>query len=376
MDTGNYEYKNNIDLENAQKIIEKIFLITPTTHASNINYKLENKSKKYWWVNAIILRKNPSGKCRIIIAFSFARFEHPTNKNNYFLCVKQKTIEEINKKILALFRLLTFKAVEMEDLEITSIDFSNQLEVDSIRKNSSVYSLIFTTLKQKEEDGRLYIDVDNSTKFNKENEKRRKTIRGLDFKETGKQRRQSQVYLKLYSKMDEMHQKGKNTKGLKQAIRFEATFRGAVLKKYGIFSPSDLTKEKMRNCLHDFFLTVFTVELEKELNNYLNILKKEVMATGTKGIKEKLLRHQHLIFDVEMLDMVITPNTTTVSTRQCRTYIKQIKEALEEYEKDFEFERSYAGNFKRLKALIKKGAYINLEITAEEGEIKVNEINK
>ena len=77
-----------------------------------------------------------------------------------------------------------------------------------------------------------------------------------------------------------------------------------------------------------------------------------------------------------MLNLIITPEVLDISERQCRSYKKQLKESLAEYEKDFEYERVYTGNFKRLKALIKKGCKINLEITAEEGKIKVYEVDK
>lgn len=312
-------------------------------------------------------------KTRISISFSYSKFEHGEEENNYLLAVKAKTIIGVNRKILALMRILSFKSPEIEDLEVTSLDLSNQMQVDSIKNYSQPYSLIYNTFKQIEDDGRLYVEIDKNTKFNKTNEKRRKTIKGMDFKELGKSRRESNVYLKFYSKTDEMYNKGKSQKGAKHAIRIEPTFKKSVLEKYGIFSPADLTKEKIEKCLHDYFLEILTKNLEIELNQNLEVLKKELLKTRTKNLKEKMLRHQHLIFDTEMLNLLIVPEIVGKSERQCFYYKKQIKESLAEYEKDFEFERVYSGNFKRLKALVKKGCKINLEITTEEGRYKISE---
>lgn len=353
---------------------KSLFGISPTSHAYKVDFKLEGKNKSYPYINFICFRHSDlSLKTRITISFSYSKFEHGEEDNNYLLAIKPKTIIAVNKKILSLMRILSFKSPEIEELEVTSLDLSNQMQVESIKNYSQPYSLIYNTFKQIEDDGRLYIEVDKNTKFNKVNEKRRKTIKGMDFKELGKSRRESNVYLKFYSKTDEMYNKGKSQKGTKHAIRIEPTFKKTVLEKYGIFSPADLTKGKIEKCLHDYFLELFTKNLEAELNQNLEVLKKELLKTGTKNLKEKILRHQHLIFDIEMLNILIVPDILGISKRQCERHKKQIKESLAEYEKDFEFERVYSGNFKRLKALIKKGCKINLEITTEEGRYKVHE---
>ncbi|MGL4863080.1 MAG: hypothetical protein ACRC4T_08180 [Cetobacterium sp.] len=348
--------------------------VSPTSHAHKVDFKLEGKNLVYPFLNFICFRHSKTSlKTRISITFSYSKFENGDEDNNYLLATKQKTISEINKKILSLMRILSFKSMMIEELEVTAIDLSNQLTVDSIKNYSQAYSVIYATLKQFEDDGRLYIDICKNTKFNKANIKKRKTIIGLDFKESGKQRRESQVYLKFYSKTDEMSNKGKSQRGTKQAIRVEPTFRKNVLEKYGILSPADLTKEKIEKCLHDFFLELFTVCLEKELNSYIDILKKELSVKGTRQIRDNILRHQHLLIDVDMLNLIVTPEVLQISERQCRTHKNRIKESLALYEKDFEFERVYTGNFKRLKLLIKKGCKIDLAITAEEGRIKVYE---
>lgn len=353
---------------------KSLFGISPTSHAYKVDFKLEGKNKNYPYINFVCFRhSNLSLKTRISISFSYSKFEHGEEDNNYLLAIKPKTIMGVNKKILSLMRVLSFKAPEIEELEVTSLDLSNQMQVDSIKNYSQPYSLVYNILKQIEDDGRLYVEVDKNTKFNKRNEKRRKTIKGLDFKELGKSRRESNIYLKFYSKTDEMYNKGKSQRGTKHAIRIEPTFKKLVLEKYGIFSPADLTKEKIEKCLHDYFLELFTKNLESELNQNLEVLKKELLKTGTKNLKEKVLRHQHLIFDIEILSLLIVPEILGKSERQCFYYKKQIKESLAEYEKDFEFERVYSGNFKRLKALIKKGCKINLEITTEGGRYKVHE---
>lgn len=353
---------------------KSLFDISPTSHAERVDFKLEGKNKNYPYINFVCFRHSKNTlKTRISISFSYSKFEHGEEDNNYLLAIKPKTIIAVNKKILSLMRVLSFKSPEIEELEVTSLDLSNQMQVDSIKNYSQPHSLIYNTFKQIEDDGRLYIDVDKNTRFNKANEKRRKTIKGLDFKELGKSRRESNIYLKFYSKTDEMYNKGKSQRGTKHAIRIEPTFKKLVLEKYGIFSPADLTKEKIEKCLHDYFLELFTKNLESELNQNLEVLKKELLKTGTKNLKEKVLRHQHLIFDIEMLSLLIVPEILGKSERQCFYYKKQIKESLAEYEKDFEFERVYSGNFKRLKALIKKGCKINLEITTEGGRYKVHE---
>lgn len=377
VDTGTYSFTTNVELSRLLENAKNLLGVCPTSHAHKVDFKLEGKNKDYPFLNFVCFRHSSlSLKTRISITFSYSKYENGDEDNNYLLATKQKTILEINKKILSLMRILSFKSMVIEELEVTAIDFSNQLTVDSIKNYSQAYSLIYSTLKQTEDDGRLYIDISDITKFGKENVKRKKTIIGFDFKESGKQRRESSVYLKFYSKTDEMYNKGKSQKGTKQAIRVEPSFRKQVLEKYKIFSPADLTKEKIDKCLHDYFLQLLTVDLEKELNNYLITLKQELQKTKTKGLKEKILRHQHLIIDIEMLNLIINPEVLEISERQCRSYKKQLKESLAEYEKDFEYERVYTGNFKRLKALIKKGCKINLEITAEEGKIKVYEVDK
>lgn len=362
VDTGTVVYQNK-DL-NIDSILKSIQVFTNTKAEFEKNkYIFRNLNiKDYEFVNFISLSELKKN-IRISVSFSYSRFEN--SRSNYELCTRERTIKDTHAALIRLFRVITCKLIKHDDLEVAALDISNQLKVENIRNYYSVLDLIFRSLKRNEPNGRLYFDTDKDTK--------RKQLDGLDFRERGKKRREASAYFKIYSKRKEEEDTGKETKGHAQALRGELTLKGVLLKKWGLASLSGINKENLERVLKETLAKTIISGINLELEDSLKHLKKLLEKEKTRKIRENILINEYHIFDIKMLDIVLSPEILGVSKRMCQMHKKSIIELLEKSSKTGEIKKEYNGNFERLKKLLKKIAKVDIKIDITEGVARVCE---
>lgn len=359
VDTASIIYNSkNLDISNVVKAIES--LLDSEFEIENNKYIFRNiKIPEHRYINYVSvteLKRNT----RITIAFSYSKFEN--NGSNYLVCTRERTIRDVHTRVLKLFRYFTGKTLKYEDLEVYTLDISNQLSVENVKSYYSVQDIIYRALKLSEPNGRLYFDIDKN---------RRKQLDGLDFRERGKKRREASSYFKIYNKRKEEEDTGKNTAGHVTALRGELTLKGVQLKKWNLSTLAGINKQNLDRVLRDALAVPIIAGINEELNFSLNHLKKVFKKSGTKRIRENILINEFHIFDVSILDGVLTPEILGVSLRQCQKHKKQIIELLETNANGGEIKKTYSGNFERLKKLLKKIAKVDIKTEITKDEVKI-----
>lgn len=358
VDTASIYYESSsLDIST---VIERVkYLTKKEIKLENNKYVLKDfKINKLEHINMIIitqLKKN----VRITIGFSYSRYE---NKNNYELAAKQETIKRVHNSLVSIFRLLTDKTIILDDLRIYTIDISNQLEVPNVKGYYNVLDLIYKSIKKQEPNGRLYFDTDKDS---------RKELDGLDFRERGKKRRESSTYFKIYSKRKELEDTGKDPKGKATALRGELTLKGSLLKKYNLVTPNAITKANIEKVLKKNLCNLIMSGINEELNENLNTLKTICIKNKTKNLRQTILLHEYLIFDIELLNILVIPEVLGVQERMCRIHKAAIIELLKEAEKKSEIKKTYEGNFKKLKKLLKKIIKTDITVNLTKEGVKI-----
>lgn len=257
-----------------------------------------------------------------------------------------------------ILRSITGELVQEQDIKVTSLDLSNQLEVENIRNYYQVLKMIYRAYKNIFPTARMYFDTDD---------KKRLELDGIDFREKGKRPRDSKAYFKIYSKRKEMEDTGKEVTKKRQALRGELTLRPPHLKNYNLNHLGGITKDNLASALRKTIGAILTEQIVKELNYDIAELKK-IVAPGTKGLAERLMMKEYLIFDTRLLDITVTDKLLGATQRTARRQKKKVVEKLEELEKLGEIKKSYSKNFERLEKLLKKIAKVSIKIRlGEEG---------
>lgn len=317
------------------------------------NFELE----KYEFINFISISEY-RGNCRVCVAFSYSRYE---NEDNYKLAERQRTINDVHAAVTRIFRSITGLALTSNDLEVLALDISNQLEVENIRNYYNVLNLIYRAYKHINPNGRLYFDTDVDQRLE---------LDGLDFREPGKKRREANAYFKIYSKRKEIEDtKGAaKARGKRQALRGELTLKGAMLKKYDLHIVGNIQKLALERVLKMVLGEIILDGINKELEFDKAKLVAEYQAAGSKKIQEVTLMNLQYIFDIELLDSVITAENLGVATRTASYHKKNIKELLKVTETKSEIKRVFSKNFERLAKLLKK--IVKVDVKVEKGAIK------
>lgn len=315
------------------------------------------KIDKYEFINFVSISEYRSN-CRVCVAFSYSRYE---NKDNYKLAERQRTIDDVHSAVVRIFRSITGLALSANELEVLALDISNQLEVENIRNYYNVLNLIYRAYKQINPNGRLYFDTDKEQRLE---------LDGLDFRESGKKRRESNAYFKIYSKRKEIEDtKGAaKARGKRQALRGELTLKGAMLKKYDLHIVGNIQKLALERVLKMVLGEIILDGINKELEFDKAKLVAEYQAAGSKKIQEVTLMNLQYIFDIELLDSVITAENLGVATRTASYHKKNIKELLKVTETKSEIKRTFSKNFERLAKLLKK--IVKVDVRVEKGAIK------
>lgn len=254
--------------------------------------------KKFSWLNFIGVEEKRNS-ITITISFSYSRYD---NNDNYKLVTNKKVIAQVHQELILILRSITGELVREEDIVITSLDLSNQLEVENIRNYYQVLNLIYRAYKNIFPTSRMYFDTDN---------KKRLELDGVDFREKGKRPRDSKAYFKIYSKRKEMEDTGKEGVKKRQALRGELTLRPPHLKTYNLNHLGGITKDNLASSLRKTIGAILTEQIVKELNYDIAELKK-IVAPGTKGLAERLMMKEYLIFDIRLLDVVMTENNMSI----------------------------------------------------------------
>lgn len=310
------------------------------------------------FINFVGLAKQRS-KTRITISFSYSRYK---KNSNYELCENEKTIAKVHTELSKLFKVFAEKVITIRDLKISTIDISNQLEVPNVSSYYKCNDIIFKALRQTETNGRLYFDTD---------EERRKNLDGLDFREQGKKRREANTYFKIYSKRKEEEQTGKDPSGHIAALRGELTLKASYLKKFRLEYAEAVNRENLDKVLFNSLACTLAEGIESELNYSIEHLTSLLKSSKTNKIREILTINEHHIFDAKILDIILIPENLGVSERQCRTYKRQVKEILQEIEKQGEIKKEFSGNFERLTKLLRKIAKTELLFEFTDKGVKV-----
>lgn len=317
------------------------------------NFELE----KYEFINFISISEY-RGNCRVCVAFSYSRYE---NEDNYKLAERQRTIDDVHSAVVRIFRSITGLALSANELEVLALDISNQLEVENIRNYYNVLNLIYRAYKHINPNGRLYFDTDKEQRLE---------LDGLDFREAGKKRREANAYFKIYSKRKEIEDtKGAaKAKGKHQALRGELTLKGAMLKKYDLHIVGNIQKLALERVLKCVLGDLILDGINKELEFNTAKLVEEYRQAGSKKIQEVTLMNLQYIFDIELLDRVITAENLGVAPRTASYHKKNIKELLKVTETKSEIKRVFSKNFERLAKLLKK--IVKVDVKVEKGAIK------
>lgn len=315
------------------------------------------KIDKYEFINFVSISEYRSN-CRVCVAFSYSRYE---NKDNYKLAERQRTIDDVHSAVVRIFRSITGLALSANELEVLALDISNQLEVENIRNYYNVLNLIYRAYKQINPNGRLYFDTDKEQRLE---------LDGLDFREAGKKRREANAYFKIYSKRKEIEDtKGAaKARGKRQALRGELTLKGTMLKKYDLHIVGNIQKLALERVLKMVLGEIILDGINKELEFDKAKLVAEYQAAGSKKIQEVTLMNLQYIFDIELLDSVITAENLGVATRTASYHKKNIKELLKVTETKSEIKRTFSKNFERLAKLLKK--IVKVDVRVEKGAIK------
>lgn len=312
---------------------------------------------KYEFINFISISEYRSN-CRVCVAFSYSRYE---NEDNYKLAERQRTINDVHAAVVRIFRSITGLALTANDLEVLALDISNQLEVENIRNYYNVLNLIYRAYKQINPNGRLYFDTDKEQRLE---------LDGLDFREAGKKRREANAYFKIYSKRKEIE----DTKGAakarekRQALRGELTLKGAMLKKYDLHIVGNIQKLALERVLKCVLGEIILDGINKELEFNKSKLLSEYKLAGSKKLQEVTLMNLQYIFDIDILDDVLTCENLNISRSTLGYHKKNIKELLKATETKSEIKRVFSKNFERLAKLLKK--IVKVDVRVEKGAIK------
>jgi hypothetical protein len=341
------------------KLNELDFIIQSTSILLEEEAQIEKKKivfknikvKKYPWLNYISIDEDRN----ILISFSYSRYN---NDDNYKLVTNQIVISKVHQELVMILRMMTGELVQSEDIRVVSLDLSNQLEVENIRNYYQVLNLISRAYKKTLLVARMFFDLDN---------KKRLELDGIDFRERKKASRDGTYYFKIYSKVKELEDTGQEKKGKRQALRGELTLRPPHLKKLNLNHLAGINKENLSKALKKYVGVIIAEQIVKELNYDITELKK-IVAPGTKGLAERLMMKEYLIFDIRLLDVVMTENNMSIKKRAIQYQKKKVIEKLEELEKLGEIKKTYSKNFERLEKLLKKIAKVSIKIRlGEEG---------
>lgn len=320
---------------------------------SRDSYQIRDiKVKELEYINLIVLSKLRS-KLKLSITFSYSRFR---NKDNTEICTRERDIKDVHRDLLKIFRVITSKLVRYTDLEVAAIDISNQIKVSN-KNYYKVLDLIYRAYKLQEPNGRMYFDT---------NELGQKELDGIDFRERGKKRRESNTYFKIYNKRKEQQATNKETKGM--MWRGELTLKGRALKYHKLNTLESITSDNLSKVLNSTIGQTLKTLIQQQLTQDIKDLKEDATKCGTKKIRERILMNSHKLFDVSILDVLVVPKIIGVKERMCREHKKNIKELLNKQQQQGEIKQDFTGNIAKLKKLLKEIAKIELEIEiTEEG---------
>ena len=364
VDTASLYYESaSLDFDRVKNNIENVLgmSVNSEKEKNKKNYKFVfgmTEQKHLRFINFVSLA-NQRNKTRITISFSYSRYK---KNSNYELCENEKTIAKVHAELSKLFKIFTEKIITVKHLKISTIDISNQLEVPNVSSYYKCNDLIFKALRQTETNGRLYFDTD---------EERRKNLDGLDFREQGKKRREANTYFKIYSKRKEEEQTGKDPSGHVTALRGELTLKASYLKKFKLEYAEAVNRENLDKVLFNSLACTLAEGIESELNYSIEHLTSLLKSSKTNKIREILTINEHHVFDTKILDIILIPENIGVSERQCRTYKRQVKEILQEIEKQGEIKKNFTGNFERLTKLLRKIAKMELLFEFTDKGVKI-----
>ena len=330
-------------------------LLGEEAHSENKKTVFKNlKNKKYPWLNYISIDENRN----ILISYSYSRYD---SNDNYKLATNQKTISKVHQELVLILRCITGELVQEDAIRVVSLDLSNQLEVENIRNYYQVLNLVSRAYKNINLATRMFFDLDN---------KKRLELDGIDFREKKKSSRDGSYYFKIYSKVKEMEDTGQDKRGKRQALRGELTLRPPHLKKLNLNHLGGITKSNLSAALKKYVGVIITDHIVKELDYNIAELKK-IVCLGTKGLSEKLVMKEYLIFDIKMLDVVMTEKNMKIKKRAIQYQKKKILEKLESLEKLGEIKKTYSKNFERLEKLLKKIAKADIRLNLGEEGVQI-----
>lgn len=350
VDNGSFIYSSrDLDITDAIPNAQALTGMSGELEADRLVFK-NFTIKEYEFINYISISEY-RGSCRVCVSFSYSRYE---NQDNYKLAERQKTIDSVHGAVLRIFRSITGMALSLQELKVLSLDISNQLEVENIKNYYNVMNLIYRAYKQFDINGRLYFDTDDNQRLE---------LDGLDFREQGKKRREANAYFKIYSKRKEIEDtKGTlKARGRRTALRGELTLKGAMLEKYGLNLVGSIQKKPLERVLKVVLGQTIVEGINKELVFNKDKLIKEYQEAGTKKIQEVTLINSAYIFDIAILDNVLTCEVLGIGKRTVNYHKKNIKEMLKSLETKGEIKRTFTGNFDRLIKLLKKITKVNIK---------------
>ena len=122
------------------------------------------------------------------------------------------------------------------------------------------------------------------------------------------------------------------------------------LKNWGLNRLSGVNKENLERVLKETLAKTIISGINSELADSVEHLKKLLEKEKTKKFRENILINEYHIFDIKILDIVLSPEILGVSKRMCQMHKKNIVELLEKNSKTGEIKKNTAGISKDLKS--------------------------
>lgn len=105
-------------------------------------------------------------------------------------------------------------------------------------------------------------------------------------------------------------------------------------------------------------------QINKELEKNIDTLTKEALK-GTSRLRERIQALEYYIFDIKLLDIVLTEENLKIKKRAIQYQKSSILEGLSLLEKNGEVKKTYSKNFERLSKLLKKIVKIDIKVIKE-----------
>lgn len=336
VDNGIIEFKTKLDINHiinhTANFFKREFLETEKDKVFLRNIKKRN----YEYINFLSISEYRL-KTKIVISFSYSRF---FSNDNYYVCDTEKKVSQVHLHLMQLLQALTGVPDVKKKISLMGLDICNQIKTNFKDKYNTI-NLLAKILG--EEQTTLYYSI---------NAEGRKELQGISLFEDRRAKKEQKTFFKVYNKAKERLDTNKFEVGQSETIRAELTLRKYHLEKLGITSIDAVKK----NVLDEVVKKVLVLQIKKKLETVIKKdLEKLIEIVNDKPFSQQdFLKYEHLIFDIEFLKYLFSPEISGMPRATGFYHKKLILEQLNDLEKKGEIVKKYSGNIKDLEKILDK----------------------